>query len=153
MGREARCRARRGKQHGDVTALLETSEIIVRGAFRAVAPLAGLRNVRADGGTLRFWAGGEDVALELGKAAASWGDRRCDRFARRRCGRARRYRGPASRDLARGVPFWVVYTKGKNAPLGETAVRAMLRERGLIDLKVASVSPTLTALKFARTSG
>jgi hypothetical protein len=29
-------------------------------------------------------------------------------------------------------------------------VRAMLRERGLIDLKVASVSPALTALKFAR---
>ncbi len=52
--------------------------------------------------------------------------------------------------LDRGVPLWVVYTKGKNAPLGETAVRAMLRERGLIDLKVASVSSELTALKFAR---
>jgi hypothetical protein len=44
----------------------------------------------------------------------------------------------------------VVYTKGKHAPLGETAVRALLRERGLMDFEVASVSATLTALKFAR---
>jgi hypothetical protein len=29
-------------------------------------------------------------------------------------------------------------------------VRALLRERGLIDVKVASVSATLTALQFAR---
>lgn len=54
--------------------------------------------------------------------------------------------------LARHVPLWVVYTKGKGAPLGETAVRRMLRDRGLIDLKVASVSATLTALQFARRS-
>jgi len=54
--------------------------------------------------------------------------------------------------LARRVPLWVVYTKGKGAPLGETAVRRMLRERGLIDVKVASVSATLTALQFARRS-
>jgi hypothetical protein len=44
----------------------------------------------------------------------------------------------------------VVYTKGKGAPLGETVVIALLRERGLVDLKVASVSPALTALKFVR---
>ena len=37
-----------------------------------------------------------------------------------------------------------------DAPLGETAVLALLRERGFIDLKVASVSATLTALKFVR---
>lgn len=55
--------------------------------------------------------------------------------------------------LGAGVPMWVVYTKGARAPLGETAVRALLRERGLVDLKVASVSGTLTALKFARTAG
>ncbi|HEV3089207.1 MAG TPA: hypothetical protein VGX96_18525 [Candidatus Elarobacter sp.] len=52
--------------------------------------------------------------------------------------------------LERGVPLWVVYTKGKGAPLGETVVIALLRERGLVDLKVASVSPALTALKFVR---
>ena len=52
--------------------------------------------------------------------------------------------------LARGVPIWVVYTKGRGAPLGEAAVRTILRQRGLMDLKVASVSEALTALKFAR---
>jgi len=64
VGREARCSARWGKQHGDATALLETSEIIVRGAFRAAAPLADLRNLRAGGGVLRFSVGGDDVALQ-----------------------------------------------------------------------------------------
>jgi hypothetical protein len=52
--------------------------------------------------------------------------------------------------LARGVPLWVVYVKGKDAPLGETAVRTMLRERGLMDRKVAAVSERLTALQFTR---
>jgi hypothetical protein len=199
VGREARCSARWGKQHGEVTVLLETTEIIVRGAFRAVAPLAGLRNVRADGGTLRFSAGGDDVALELGKAASSWATKivtpppslatKLGLTAETRAfvagsiddpalagalATAKRTRTAATADvivarvddadalaaaadrhraiLARGVPLWVIYTKGKNAPLGETAVRALLRERGQIDLKVASVSATLTALKFARRS-
>ena len=53
-------------------------------------------------------------------------------------------------ELDARVPLWVVYTKGKNGPLGEAAVRAMLRERGLIDLKVAAVSSALTALQFVR---
>jgi|GEM_PF-4692907 len=43
---------------------------------------------------------------------------------------------------ARGVPAI--------APLGETAVRGLLRRRGLVDVKVASVSPRLTALAFVR---
>ena len=199
MGREARCSARWGKQHGEVTALLETSEIILRGAFRAVAPLADLRDVRAEAGTLRFSVGRDDVALELGKAAPRWAakiaapapslaaklgltpetrafvaGRIDDPALAEALATAQRARTAATADmivarvddadaladtadrqraiLARGIPLWVVYTKGKNAPLGETAVRAMLRERGLIDLKVASVSPTLSALKFARTS-
>jgi hypothetical protein len=199
VGREARCTARWGKHRGDVTALLETTEIVVRGSFRAVAPLASLRNVRAEGGTLYFSAGGDDVALELGKTASSWAAKIVapppslatklgltaetrafvtgqidDPSLAEALATAKRTRTAATADvliariddadelaatadrhhaiLARGVPLWVVYTKGKNAPLGETAVRAMLRERGLIDLKVASVSSTLTALKFARTS-
>ena len=52
--------------------------------------------------------------------------------------------------LTAEAPEGVVYTKGARAPLGETTVRGMLRERGLMDLKVAAVSPALTALKFAR---
>lgn len=197
MGREARCSARWGARSGEVKALLESTEIVVRGAFRAVAPLAELRDVRADGDTLRFRVHGEDVALVLGAAAPRWAakiaapppslaaklgigpttrlfvaGRLDDPALATALGAAIRTRSADSADvivarvdaadalarvadthrarLERGVPLWVIYTKGKAAPLGETTVRAMLRERGLIDLKVASVSPSLTALKFAR---
>lgn len=197
MGREATCSARWGARAGEVKALLESTEIVVRGAFRAAAPLAELRDVRADGDTLRFSVRGEEVALMLGAAAPRWAakivapppslaaklgigvttrlfvtGRIDDPELAAALGTARRTRAAGSADvivarvddpdalarivtthrahLERGVPLWVVYTKGKGAPLGEGAVRAMLRERGLMDLKVAAVSPALTALKFAR---
>jgi hypothetical protein len=198
VGREARCSARWGKRSGEVKALLETTEIIVRGAFRDAAPLAELRNVRADGDTLRFSVRDEDVALVLGAAAPRWAakiaapppslavklgigattrlfvtGRIDDPGLATALDAAKRTRAANSADmivarvddadalariaethrarLERGIPLWVIYTKGKAAPLGETTVRATMRERGLIDLKVASVSPSLTALKFART--
>jgi len=167
----------------------------VRGAFRARAPLASLRDVRAEGDTLRFRTGEDEVSLTLGRAAPRWaaaiakppptlaaklgiaagtrvlalGTVDDDGLARAlaagtagegdpdlivaRVDDADELARIASEHralLERRVPLWVVYTKGKGAPLGETAVRAMLRDRGLIDLKVASVSPTLTALQFAR---
>jgi hypothetical protein len=195
MGREARCAATWGARHGNVTALLESTELIVRGAFRARAPLASLRRVRAEGGTLYFRAGDDDVALSLGGAAARWaaaittpppslaaklgiagkrvlleGTPDDDALAAALATAAPAGLRDAEVVVARvddadelvrvaterralldaGVPMWVVYTKGPRAPLGETAVRALLRERGLMDLKVASVSPALTALKFAR---
>lgn len=198
MGREARCTATWGARSGEVTALLESTELIVRGAFRARAPFASLRDVRADADTLRFRAGDDDVALVLGRAAARWaaaiakpppslaaklgirtdtrvlveGDIDDDALAAALAAGTRAHGGDdadlivarvdhadelariASEHralLERRVPMWIVYTKGKNAPLGETAVRAMLRERGLMDLKVASVSAALTALQFVRT--
>ena len=46
--------------------------------------------------------------------------------------------------------LWVVHGKGKGAPFGEGAVRAVLRARGLVDTKVASVSGTLTASRYHR---
>jgi hypothetical protein len=197
VGREARCAATWGARSGQVTALLESTELIVRGAFRARAPLASLRGVRADGETLRFRAGDDEVALVLGPAAGRWaaaiakpppslaakfgitpltriaieGTIDDDALAAavgtgKRAGQGdepdlilarvddadelARVAHRWSAQLERRVPFWVVYTKGKAAPLGESAVRAMLRERGLIDLKVAAVSPALTALLFVR---
>ena len=198
MGREARCAASWGARSGEVTALLESTELIVRGAFRARAPLASLREVRADGDTLRFRAGDADVALVLGRDAPRWaaalvqpppslaaklgitagtrvlveGEIDDDALAT-----AIAAGTPAGADdpdlivarvddadelariahehhalLERRVRLWVVYTKGKRAPLGEAAVRGMLRERGLMDLKVAAVSDALTALQFARTA-
>ena len=195
MGREARCAARWGARHGDVTALLESTELIVRGAFRASAPKESLRDVRAENGTLFFRAGDDDVALVLGAAATRWaaaiatpppslatklgiagkrvlvegaidddalaaalatatpaGARDAETIVARvdDLGALARIASERGALLDAGVPIWVVYTKGKHVPLGETAVRALLRERGLMDLKVASVSAALTALKFAR---
>jgi hypothetical protein len=50
--------------------------------------------------------------------------------------------------LAKGVPIWTVYAKGPGHALNETAIRSLLRENGLMDTKVASVSSALTALRF-----
>lgn len=50
--------------------------------------------------------------------------------------------------VLKGVPIWMVYAKGKGHALDETAIRALLRENGLMDTKVASVSAKFTALRF-----
>jgi hypothetical protein len=47
-------------------------------------------------------------------------------------------------------PLWVVYPKGANSPVKESAVREFLRSRGFIDTKVASVSAKLTAIRFVK---
>ncbi|HEY0614486.1 MAG TPA: hypothetical protein VGC96_07585 [Candidatus Elarobacter sp.] len=197
MGREARCAATWGARTGDVTIHLDSAELTARGAFRARAALASLRDVRAEGETLRFRCDGENVALLLGRAAPRWAaalvkpppslaaklgitaetalavEGVIDDNALAAAlagGRRTRSGDPAlivarlddlaelarvvrrhAAALDRAVPLWIVYTKGKSGPLGEAAIRAFLREHGLIDLKVASVSPALTALKFART--
>lgn len=50
-------------------------------------------------------------------------------------------------------PIWVVYPKGKGTQLGEGQVRELMRGRGYMDTKVASVSARLTALRFTRRAG
>ncbi len=52
--------------------------------------------------------------------------------------------------LAEGVPLWLVYLKGPGHPLNESMIRSALLPRGLVDTKVASVSATLTAIRFNR---
>ncbi|HZO94045.1 MAG TPA: hypothetical protein VFB22_09735 [Candidatus Baltobacteraceae bacterium] len=177
---------------------LDGTELRARGAFRAVAPLAGMRDVSASGGVVRFRAGSDEVALALGPAAGRWAaalrtpaptlaaklgigaatrvlvDGTVDDPALEAAlGEGTRVRTGAAdavvarvddadtlagvlrrreRRLAAGARVWVVYVKGKNAPLGETAVRALLRERGFVDVKVAAVSTRLTALAFVRRS-
>jgi hypothetical protein len=54
----------------------------------------------------------------------------------------------AKTQLVKGVPIWMVYAKGPSHAVNETSIRALLRENGLIDTKVASVSSKLTALRF-----
>jgi hypothetical protein len=55
----------------------------------------------------------------------------------------------AKTQLAGGVPVWMIYPKGAGHALNETAIRDFLRAHGLMDTKVASVSDSLTALRFS----
>jgi hypothetical protein len=47
-------------------------------------------------------------------------------------------------------PLWIIYPKGAASAVKESAVRELLCSQGFIDTKVASVSATLTALRFVR---
>jgi hypothetical protein len=49
-----------------------------------------------------------------------------------------------------GSALWIVYRKGSGHAIGESDVRATGLAAGVVDVKVASVSPQLTALKFVR---
>jgi hypothetical protein len=51
---------------------------------------------------------------------------------------------------AEGVPLWIVYRKGPGYPINESDVRSSGLAAGIVDVKVASVSAVLTALKFVK---
>jgi len=70
MGREAQCSAHVGAETAAVKALLESSGVILRGGIRRSYALADLQSVQVAGEQLRFSAGGEAVALDLGNAEA-----------------------------------------------------------------------------------
>ena len=73
MGREAAVRATVGGESADVKALLESRELILRGALRRRWALESLAGVHVDGELLVFEAGDETVRLALGaKEAAAW---------------------------------------------------------------------------------
>jgi len=75
MGREARCTCRWGDREGPVTALLEPTELIIRGAIRARVSLGALERVRANGDTLECVTEGVPIALKLGALQARrWAD-------------------------------------------------------------------------------
>ena len=50
---------------------------------------------------------------------------------------------------APSLPLWCVYQKGKSAPIGDATIRTFLRANAYIDSKTASISPTLTATRYA----
>lgn len=68
MGRDARCEARVGAQAAEVNALLESTELILRGAIKRRYPIAGLQQVDVVAGELCFQSQREVVALALGEA-------------------------------------------------------------------------------------
>ena len=49
MGREASCTARVGAESAEVTALLESTTVVLRGAIKRKWAIAALRNLRVDG--------------------------------------------------------------------------------------------------------
>jgi hypothetical protein len=73
MGREATIHARVGEETGEVRALLESRELILRGPIRRRYAKTTIKRVRVDGDALCFVVAGENVRLELGaRGAASW---------------------------------------------------------------------------------
>jgi hypothetical protein len=73
MGREARCRCRFDGGEGEVKALLETHELILRGDLRRKFLIGALADVRAEGEDLLFTAAADHIALALGASvAARW---------------------------------------------------------------------------------
>jgi hypothetical protein len=195
MGREADCKCTWKESSADVKALLETSELILRGEIRRKIPFREMQRIHADGDRLRFVFQGDPVSLELGDAvAAKWAktltspppdlakklgikpesnvrmigrvDDEALKKALSRAGSVSERGGDliiarvetlselsaafmkAATELGRGASIWIVYRKGKSHPLGEAHVRAAGLAAGLVDTKVASVSETLTALRF-----
>lgn len=75
MGAEAQCTVSLNGTQYEARALLETSELIVRGDGRVRVPFAEMRSVSANDGTLTIEFGGGVLALELGRQAQRWADK------------------------------------------------------------------------------
>src|SRR6202046_5203153 len=70
MGREATCMCEWNGQMARVKALIEPPELILRGEIRRRLPFSELRQLRAEGGALRFKYGGDAVTLKLEASTA-----------------------------------------------------------------------------------
>ncbi len=73
MGREATCMCEWNGEMARVKALIEPPELILRGEIRRRLPFPELRQLRAEGGALRFKFGRDVVTLKLDtKTAEKW---------------------------------------------------------------------------------
>jgi len=70
MGLEARCPCRWSDGSGEVQALLEARELIVRGDLKRTIPIAAITLVRVEGSELRLRVGTKEIFLGLGAARA-----------------------------------------------------------------------------------
>lgn len=75
MGNEAQCRVEIGGEAADAKALLETEELIVRGALRAKIPFREAKDVAAEGGVLRLRWNGRVVRIHVGRDAPKWAEK------------------------------------------------------------------------------
>ena len=72
MGNELKCTVRFGKESSEGKALLETSEVLFRGAFRLNVPFASIKSVKAVDGELRLETAHGLAVFEIGVAAEKW---------------------------------------------------------------------------------
>jgi len=75
VGREAQCRVDYGQESSRGRALLETSEVLFRGAFRLKIPFQDIRALDAADGTLRIQFSGGSAVFHLGASAEKWAAR------------------------------------------------------------------------------
>jgi hypothetical protein len=75
MGSEAHCRVDYGGQSAEAKVLLETEEIIVRGAMKLRIPFKEIERVAADGDALTFRWNGAETLLALGGQATKWAEK------------------------------------------------------------------------------
>jgi hypothetical protein len=184
-----------------VKALIEPPELILRGEIRRRLPFSELRQLRAEGGALRFKYGRDNVTLKLEtRTAENWAKAiltpppslakklgitpgsavwmigevddvalesalaEARRVVRKGAGvgadvivarvnsaaeLARAFKTAAKR-TSNGVPIWIVYRKGPGHAISESDVRGAGLAAGIVDVKVASVSPVMTGFKFVR---
>lgn len=195
MGLEAESELRVGNEHVHVKALLESRELILRGAFRKTLPIANLKDLRVVNDELLFEHDSLSYALALPTGqAAKWlkklttapptlaaklgidGGHRA--FVRGHLDDATLNQALINAvttdplqaglaiiiarspdELSGGLaevtgrlphaPIWVVYPKGPNSSLPESAVRTHMRALNFIDTKSSAVSDSLTATRFS----
>jgi hypothetical protein len=198
MGREAICRCVWAGQAAECKVLLETHEMIVRGAIRRSVSIASLTEVSVRDGDLIFHAGDDEVTLSLGSTLAqSWAKKlttppptlatKLGILPGSQLALIGEIEGEELKTVIAGVastgnrevtlilasvktrkdlnyvldryptytsnpPIWIIYPKGPKQPLGESEIRSTLRHESFIDTKVASVSQSLTALRFIKRS-
>jgi len=75
MGRETQCRVDFGQESARGKALLESSEVLFRGAFRLKIPFQDIRALEAADGRLRIQFSGGSAVFHLGDAAQQWAAR------------------------------------------------------------------------------
>ncbi len=159
MGQEAACRARFQGRSSAGTALPESDALVFRGDFQLAIPFRRVKRLEARAGRLTVGFDGGTVGA-VGEGLRAQLEARCGPVASGRppAGSDLIFLGArAPRELARlrtlrrslqpNGALWVVWPKG-NPELREDDVRAAALRAGLVDVKVVSVSPALSALKL-----
>jgi hypothetical protein len=75
VGNELKCTVRFGKEKSEGKALLETSEVLFRGAFRLKIPFATIKSAKAVDGELHLQTANGLAIFQIGPAAEKWRDK------------------------------------------------------------------------------